>query len=185
MSNFKKIMELVIDAMQDQSSASKRWEALRCLGRIVFRTGKVIKHFKEYPKLLTLILNIIKTENSKEIREEAVKIIGILGAIDPHLHRRNQLKLKTERKAITIISEGKKSIPNSYDALHSYSGIARSVSNKSTSVIEIYELNPSSEEFYPTCAINTPLRVLKNPSLSVHHNQVIESFMFMFKGIWT
>jgi len=88
------LLPRIFEPLQDQSSSAKRLEALRTLGNIVKWTGFVITPFTTYPRLLPLLLGIIKTEQLQEIRTEAAKVIGILGAIDPYRHRQNQLRQK-------------------------------------------------------------------------------------------
>jgi len=41
----------------------------------------------------------------------------------------------------------------------------------------------SSEEYYPTVAINALMRVLRDPALSSHHLMVVRSLMFVFKAL--
>jgi len=44
-------------------------------------------------------------------------------------------------------------------------------------------LNPSSEEYYPTVAINALMRILRDPSLSVHHTAVVQAVIYIFKTL--
>jgi FKBP12-rapamycin complex-associated protein len=45
-------------------------------------------------------------------------------------------------------------------------------------------LNQStSEEYYPTMAMNSLVKILRDPSLSLHHSAVIQSVMNMFKTL--
>lgn len=81
------LMPLIIDALQDQSSTVKRDAALKTLGQLTSNTGFVIEPYQKYPKLLTIIINILKTEQSPSIRRETVKLMGILGALDPYRHK--------------------------------------------------------------------------------------------------
>ena len=41
----------------------------------------------------------------------------------------------------------------------------------------------SSEEYYPTVAINALMRLLRDPSMSSHHFQVLRSLFVIFKSL--
>jgi len=81
------LMPLIIDALQDQSSTVKRDAALKTLGQLTSNTGFVIEPYQKYPQLLSILINILKTEQSISIRRETVKLVGILGALDPYRHK--------------------------------------------------------------------------------------------------
>jgi len=72
---------------QDQSSAAKRESALSTLGKLVTSTGYVIDPYVQYPNLLVILTNFLKTEQQTSIRRETVKVLGILGALDPYKHK--------------------------------------------------------------------------------------------------
>ncbi|TPX38402.1 hypothetical protein SeMB42_g06762 [Synchytrium endobioticum] len=77
------LMPMIIETLQDQSSSTKREAALRTLGQLSSNTGWVIEPYLKYPNLLNLLINILKTEQSPTIRRVTVKVMGILGALDP------------------------------------------------------------------------------------------------------
>ena len=41
----------------------------------------------------------------------------------------------------------------------------------------------SSEEYYPTVAINALMRALKDPAMSSHHPQVVRSLFYIFQAL--
>ena len=41
----------------------------------------------------------------------------------------------------------------------------------------------SSEEYYPTVAINALMRVLRDPTMSSHHPQVVRSLFYIFQAL--
>lgn len=102
-SHLEELLPLIIETLQDQSSVTKREVALRTLGQLTKSTGYVITPFKNYPNLLDILLNIIKSERTPTIRQEVIKVLGILGAMDPHNHKVTQLiaRSKEEQKATT------------------------------------------------------------------------------------
>lgn len=81
------VMPIILDALQDLSSHSKREAALRTLGQLASNVGYVIEPYKEYPQLLAVLINIIKTEQAGSLRKETIKLIGTLGALDPYKYQ--------------------------------------------------------------------------------------------------
>ncbi|CAG8552522.1 7121_t:CDS:10 [Diversispora eburnea] len=152
-----KLMPLIIDALQDQSSMVKRDAALKTLGQLTSNTGFVIEPYQKYPKLLTILINILKTEQSPSIRRETVKLLGILGALDPYRH-----KITTGSTDDSLVD------PKS--------------NNTDVSLLMI-GMGPSSEDYYPTVVINALMKILRDPSLSAHHTAVIQAVMYIFKTL--
>ncbi|CAG8699893.1 7091_t:CDS:2, partial [Ambispora leptoticha] len=151
------LMPLIIDALQDQGSITKRDAALKTLGQLASNTGFVIDPYLKYPQLLNILINILQTETSTSIRRETVKLVGILGALDPYRHK------------ITIVSSDEAmSDPKS--------------SNSDVSLLMI-GMGPSSEDYYPTVVINALMRILRDPTLAVHHTAVITAVMYIFKTL--
>ncbi|CAH1757738.1 9252_t:CDS:10 [Entrophospora sp. SA101] len=81
------LMHIIIDALQDQSSTVKRDSALKTLGQLSSNTGFVIEPYLKYPQLLSILINILKAESSTSIRHETIRLMGILGALDPYRHK--------------------------------------------------------------------------------------------------
>ena len=81
------LMPIIIEALQDLSSPLKRDSALRALGQIASNAGYVIEPYLDYPHLLDLLVNIIKTEQQGSLRKETIKLLGIFGALDPYKHQ--------------------------------------------------------------------------------------------------
>ena len=81
------LMPIIIDALQDLSSPNKRDSALRALGQLASNSGYVIMPYLDHPHLLDLLVNIIKTEQQGSLRRETIKLLGILGALDPYKHQ--------------------------------------------------------------------------------------------------
>ena len=81
------LMPIIIDALQDLSSQNKRDAALHTLGQLASNSGYVIQPYLDYPHLLDLLVNITKTEQQGSLRTETIKVLGILGALDPYKHQ--------------------------------------------------------------------------------------------------
>ncbi|ORZ13215.1 armadillo-type protein [Absidia repens] len=152
------LMPLIMETLQDQSSSAKRDAALKTLGQLASNTGFVIEPYAKYPALLSILINILKTEQNATIRRETVKLMGILGALDPYRHKMN---------AIDGFSE----------AL---------VDPKLTSndvTLLMMGVGPSSEDYYPQVVMHSLMKILRDPSLSQHHYPVIEAIMSIFKTL--
>ncbi|KAL6013161.1 hypothetical protein ACLOJK_003653 [Asimina triloba] len=161
------LMPLIVEALLDGAVAAKREVAVATLGQVVQSTGYVIAPYKEYPQLLGLLLKLLNGELVWSIRKEVLKVLGIMGALDPHVHKRNQQNLPGSHGEIT-----------------------RPASDTSQHIRSMEELpldlGPSfatSEDYYATVAINSLMRILRDPSLSSYHQKVVGSLMFIFKSM--
>jgi FKBP12-rapamycin complex-associated protein len=154
-----KLMPIIIEALQDQSSVAKREAALRTLGQLASNSGYVIKPYLDYPTLLEILQNIIRSEPQRgPLRQETIKLLGILGALDPYKHqqveeRSPESKLRLESTQLTDIS------------------------------LMMTGLTPSNKEYFPTVVINALLQILKDSSLVQHHAVVVEAIMTIFRTL--
>ncbi|CAK9439599.1 uncharacterized protein LODBEIA_P36990 [Lodderomyces beijingensis] len=151
------LMPLILDTFQDQSSSYKRDAALKTLGQLSSSSGYVIQPLLDYPQLLGMLVAILKSDNSVQIRRETVRLLGILGALDPYKHRE--------------VEQTSKNIPVEQNAPPVDVALLMS------------GISPSSEEYYPTVAISNLMKILKDPSLSLHHTKVIQAIMYIFQTI--
>jgi FKBP12-rapamycin complex-associated protein len=85
------LMQVIISRLSD-SSVVKRDAALHTLGQVCSSTGYVITPLVDHPQLLQLLSRILKTETTPAVKREVVKVLGILGAMDPY--RRKVLSSK-------------------------------------------------------------------------------------------
>jgi FKBP12-rapamycin complex-associated protein len=77
------LMAIIIARLSDPS-ISKRDAALHALGQLCSSTGYVITPLVDYPQLVPLLSSILRSEGAKNVRREVVKVLGILGALDPY-----------------------------------------------------------------------------------------------------
>ncbi|KAL4956134.1 armadillo-type protein [Aspergillus filifer] len=153
------LMPIILDSLQDLSSHAKREAALRTLGQIASNSGYVIDPYVEHPHLLAVLIGIIKTEQTGSLRKETIKVLGILGALDPYKYQQ--------------ISE---TAPD----VHHINEI-QSVSDVS---LIMQGLAPSNEEYYPTVVIHTLMQnILRESSLAQHHSAVIDAIVTIFKTL--
>lgn len=79
-------MEIILARLVDPLPV-KRDAAVVTLGQVCSSTGYVIQPLIDHPELLNMLGRILKSDASKEIRKEVIRVLGILGAIDPHRRR--------------------------------------------------------------------------------------------------
>lgn len=151
------LFPVIFDTLQDQSSVTKREAALKTIGQLASNTSYVIEPFLRYPNLMNIIVSILKTEQESKIRREAVKLLGILGALDPYKYKVNLLEMAFGDIEMKSNSNG----------------------NESEDAPD--DLGPSSEDYFPTVVVNALMKILRDPSLSVHHTAVVQAVMYIFK----
>ncbi|KAI5480415.1 FKBP12-rapamycin complex-associated protein [Pseudohyphozyma bogoriensis] len=149
------MMSLLLDTLHDQASTPKRDAALRTLGQLASHSGYVIDPYLDHPGLLGLLISLLKTEPSQHTRREVVRVMGILGALDPYRH--------------TVV-EG-------------ISNDAYVEAYNPTDPTHPSNIGPSHDEYYPTIAFNALLVVFNDPSLSDHHTAVVDAIMYIFRSL--
>ncbi|KAG0047331.1 phosphatidylinositol kinase- protein kinase tor1 [Gryganskiella cystojenkinii] len=151
------LMPNFIEILQDQSSSMKRSAALTALGRLASNTGYVIDPYLKYPILLDILVSILKTEQSVRIRQETMKLVGVLGALDPYRHKQ------------MVIESGD---PNQKDK-----------SNNTDVTLLMNGVDPTSDEYYPTVVITALLKILKDPSLSQQYQPATQAILNIFQAL--
>lgn len=152
----KELMPLLINTLQDQSQPFKREAALKALGEFTESAGYVIDPLLDYPPLLNILMNILKTDNSQNIRREVIRTIGILGALDPYRYREVEVTSNTT----ATIEQNAPSIDISL--------LMKGVST-------------SNEEYSLTVVFNNLIKLLKDPSLSSHFTAVTQAIIHIFQ----
>ncbi|CAN6610146.1 serine/threonine-protein kinase Tor2p [Trichomonascus vanleenenianus] len=149
------LMPLILETLQDQSSSVKREAALKTLGHLASSSGYVIEPLLHYPQLLGILVNILRTEPSLQNRRETVRLMGILGALDPYKLREVEQKNEYEEEEAT---------PTDMKLL-------------------MKGMSPTNDEYYPTVVITTLMGLLKDNSLASHHTSVAQAILFIFKSL--
>ncbi|KAG0070756.1 phosphatidylinositol kinase- protein kinase tor1, partial [Linnemannia elongata] len=151
------LMPMFIEILQDQSSPTKRTAALTALGRFASSTGYVIDPYVKYPILLDILMSILKTEQSVRIRQETMKLVGILGALDPYRHK--QMAIENQR-------------PDQ----------AERADNSDVALL-MAGIDPANDEYYPTVVIGALLKILKDPSLSQQYQPATQAIVNIFQAL--
>ena len=152
----KGLMPLIIETLQDQSSSVKRDTCLRTLGELASNSGYVIQPYLDFPNLFDLFIGILKSDQAAPTRRETVKVMGILGALDPYKYQTD----KADKVAGTADAK---------DA------------NVDISMLMIGLGN--TEEYLPTVVMSSLMAILKDPGLNTHHTAVIQAIMSLYKAL--
>ncbi|GMM54893.1 phosphatidylinositol kinase-related protein kinase [Maudiozyma humilis] len=152
------VIPLIIDTFQDQSNSFKRLAALKAFSQISSSSGYVIDPLLDYPPLLNVLINILKSDSAQNIKRETVHLLGVIGALDPYKHRE-----------VEETSSSSASIEQNAPPID----IALLMQNSS----------PSADEYYPTVVITVLLKILKDPSLTAHHTAVIQTLIHIYQTL--
>ncbi|KAL6964513.1 non-specific serine,threonine protein kinase [Sarracenia purpurea var. burkii] len=161
------LMPSIVEALLDGAAAAKREVAVSTLGQVVQSTGYVITPYNEYPLLLGLLLKLLNGELAWSTRREVLKVLGIMGALDPHVHKCNQ-----------------QCLPGSHGEVNrAASDTGQHISSMDELPMDLWPSFATSEDYYSTVAISSLMRILRDPSLSSYHQKVVGSLMFIFKSM--
>ncbi|KIK61711.1 hypothetical protein GYMLUDRAFT_42743 [Collybiopsis luxurians FD-317 M1] len=147
------LMPVIMSKLSD-TSLTKRDAALKTLGQVCSSTGYVITPLVDHPQLLQVLWKILRAEPVQSVRREVVKVLGILGAVDPYRRKDKNADEATSETSIMAINQVPISQPGPLSA---------------------------SDDYYQTVVITSLLAILKDPALSNHHHAVIEAIMSIFK----
>ncbi|KAH9825549.1 TOR1 phosphatidylinositol 3-kinase [Teratosphaeria destructans] len=155
MKYIEQLMGIIIRSLQDLSSEKKREAALCTLGQLASNSGYVVDPYIQHPQLLNILVGIVKNEPPGVLRRETIRLMGILGALDPYKHQQvveespeSNLRAEAEAESdVTLIMRG---------------------------------ITPSNEEYYPTVVITTLMNMLKEDTLKQYHSQVVDAVMNIY-----
>ncbi|KAJ3362692.1 phosphatidylinositol kinase- protein kinase tor1 [Allomyces javanicus] len=147
----------VIESLADATSQAKRVASLQALGQITSSTGYVIQPYLDHPTLLDTIISLLKTESSPPVRQETMKLLGTLGALDPYKH-------KQINRQVTDAVQGD---GNTIDP----------------ATMLTMGMGPSHEDYYPSVAIAALMKMCRDFALATHHTAAIKAVMYICKTL--
>ncbi|XP_076064565.1 serine/threonine-protein kinase Tor isoform X2 [Oratosquilla oratoria] len=166
------LLPILLEMLGNGTSGWKRQVALWTLGQLVENTGYVVHPYTQYPTLLDVLLSFLKVEQQPAIRRETIRVLGLLGALDPYKHKMNVGMIKIqEDTGVAVISITDIKNDNELTA------------EMSTSEMLVNINYSSMEEFYPACAIAMLMKVIRDPTLAQNHNAVVRAVTFIFKSL--
>ena len=190
------IIPALIEALKDQASSLKREQALETLHHLGSYLGCVMEPYLTYPELLNTLLQTIRSEGGSSLaRSKVTRVLGCLGALDPYLQRSlghetvsigDDHEFPLEKRA-TGAALVKNTNPASVTTTVITVAADPTTAATSSSTIPLLEIlasmNPSQDDYYLLLVIHSLMKILKDPSLSVHHAAVIQAFMNMFNTL--
>ncbi|KAJ6236572.1 serine/threonine-protein kinase mtor [Anaeramoeba flamelloides] len=84
-----RILPILIEMFQDTAFPIRRQTSLKTLGQLIQNTGFVVEPYNLILNLLPTLLKIYKTERDWSIQRQVLNVIGIIGALDPYIYKRN------------------------------------------------------------------------------------------------
>ena len=164
------LMQVIITRLSDPSLL-KRDAALHTLGQVCSSTGYIIAPLIDYPQLLAILGGILRADSNQAVRREVVKVLGILGALDPY-RRKVSFQMVLVIGSLMITSKTRPDDDTSSET-----------SVRAVNQVPVVQLTASSgsDDYYQNIVITSLLAVLKDQALSSHHHTVIEAIMSIFK----
>lgn len=160
------LLKILLEMLSDLGNPDKRGVALWTLGQIVSATGRVVTPYHKYPNLIDILINFLKTETRKSIRLRTIRVLGLLGAMDPYKHKMNKGLIDYQDDNILIsISDFKDE-----DTMD--------VSNAETQV-DMHNF----DEYYPAVALQTLIKILRDQTLSHLHTNVVQAITFTCQSL--
>lgn len=161
------LLMILVEMLTDAGAPNKRGVALWTLGQIVSATGKVVIPYSTYPNLIDILINFLKTETDMLVRHETIRVLGLLGALDPYKHKMNRGLIGNQNDNILI----------------SISDIKVDEYNDLSTAEMLVNMGNQLDEYYPAVAISTLMKILKDQNLSQHHTNVVQAVTFIFKSL--
>lgn len=96
------VMSVILATLSDPAAIAKREASLITLGQLCTNTSYVISPIMEHPQLLPMLGRILKSETSANVRRQVIRLLGILGAIDPY---RRKVSLPLFSFSISVMVE--------------------------------------------------------------------------------
>ena len=183
------VQELLVLLLAALKSTSTRDHAVVTLGKLIESSGYVAEPFMTHPQLLPQLLRILANERGAA-RSELLRTLGVLGALDPHAHKGNEIRLHGQGvlseegvrgvRQAQLLKLDERSTDNGYlDDNHD------DEDDEDLDLLPTLHLTSLSEDYYPTIALNSLFRVLRDPSRASHRQMVVRSIVYIFQVLGT
>ncbi|KAJ2945766.1 hypothetical protein O0L34_g608 [Tuta absoluta] len=163
------LLTILLELLSDASATEKRSVALWAFGQLISATGHVITPYTEYPNLMDVLLNFLKTEQQPKDRRETIRVLGLLGALDPYKHKMTKRLMEGPPDSSLVPVTDSKAEENNFDM--------------TTSEMLVNMSSPVLDEYYPAIVISTLMRILRDPTLQQHHTSVVQAVTFIFQSL--
>uniref|UniRef100_A0A2A4JU58 Serine/threonine-protein kinase TOR n=1 Tax=Heliothis virescens TaxID=7102 RepID=A0A2A4JU58_HELVI len=163
------LLSILLELLSDASATEKRSVALWAFGQLISATGYVVAPYTEYPTLMDVLLNFLKTEQQPKDRRETIRVLGLLGALDPYKHKITRGLIGEQPDSSLVPVADSKAEENNFDM--------------TTSEMLVNMSSPVLDEYYPAIVISTLMRILRDPTLQQHHTSVVQAVTFIFQSL--
>lgn len=161
------LISIQIEILSDPNQLEKRSVALWSFEQVISTTGYVITPYMEYPNLMDLLLSFLKTEQQSRERRETIRVLGLLGPLDPYKYKINQGLIDFQ----------------TVSALIPTSEISNDNFDSNTNELLVNMSPLVLDEFYPAIVVTSLMRMLRDPMLTQHHTSVAHSVTFIFQSL--
>ena len=155
--DFSSTIPFLIESMQDMNYIQLKHASLWTIGQIIANTGYVIEPYRDYPRLFKILLGFLQNDENLRVRREVIRIIGLIGAIDPYDYKQSVLlklpksnSVKNELNCDLIVSKTK-------------------IVFEPSEIMSMIQTVGSLDEYYPILSINILIKIIK---YSIDLNQV-------------
>ena len=168
------IMSILLTSLEGDTRPAKRSAALDCLGQLCTNSGYVITPLEDYPRLLPLLHQMLRREQSRDIRLQVIRVIGLLGAMDPYHYQVTVPHVPLPISAYTVSQVKVQGVvvmefpPEAINAIPNLD-----VSGETLAV--------ASDDPYQGMVVDLLVDILQQRSLSSHHHLVIDSLITIAK----
>lgn len=152
------LMPPILEMLNDQASVTRCDTALRTLGKLASHSEYIIDPYYQYPRLLGTLIKILVTDSNAALQRETVKLIGILGALDPYKYREIERDLEQEDEG------AQQQIPIDVKLV-------------------LRGTPPSSEDYNPTVVITSLMALLKDPATAGNHARIVQAVLRIFQNL--
>ncbi|CAH8842375.1 unnamed protein product [Trichobilharzia szidati] len=153
--------------MQDTSCFLKRSIAVWTLTKLVSHTGYVVTPYKRYPQLLNILLGMLKREEIKCIRQEVLRALGVLGALDPFKFKLYSGQVDTYSDTGIAVSHHE--VAERKDVDITQSELVINLSWESRDV------------FFSVCALSALIHSLRDPALHTQYGSIVHTIVYVLK----
>lgn len=160
------LLTILLELLSDASATEKRSIALWTFGQLISATGYVVAPYTKYPNLMDVLLNFLKTEQQPKDRRETIRVLGLLGALDPYKQKMTK-GFKPDSSLVPVTDS--KAEGNNFDM--------------TTSEMLVNMSSPLLDEYYPAIVISTLMRILRDPTLQQHHTNVVQAVTCIFQSL--
>lgn len=149
--------------------------SLWTLGQLIQSSGFVHVPYSRHPALLDMLLAFLRTEQRGSIRSQTLHLLGLLGALDPYRHKMNigqiDSAIVTSSVPLIPITDPIREMEQSWEM------------SPSELLVNMGPAGGTLDDFYPSVAIATLMKIIRDPTLSNHHAEVVQAITYIFRAL--